>query len=288
MRSVFCIIPLYIVYLVLVWACQNKSQQEVAHEYYESIEKLIAHGDYDRARLQIDTLLYFYTSDEKVIDKSMNYHNQLDSLVFIRKYNDLHKQMATLLEDLSTLQEKFIFEPSDIEDMPGRYTHKNQMLEKVFDQTFLKANVDENGAFYISSHYVGRHYIQYTQLRLSCGSSDVSTEVLGEEQGFHKRFNDGAGTCWEILVFTPDKDGGIPSFVAHNYKEELRLDFLGGKEGTHTILSEDDKEAIVESIKLGELIRSIKSLEKIFDLFHLENKNIQDSIPATTKLLGYE
>ncbi len=251
--------------LTLLSACQPYDKSHKSNLLLKEIEELITTANYGEAKCKIDTLILNFSEQDKALAQGLKYLDIIEKKEFERNVHYRDSLLLVLENRLLELQEDFIFEVSQTEGLPGRYIHKNQQVEHVVGRSLLRANVYENGKLFISSHYAGSQYINHTHVRVGKDDLFIETLPITEDNGFNRRFDDGAGTYWEVVIYTPENDRGVARFIKENLDADLTLEFLGGIENALSDLPLSDKEAIVAAAELSAVLRNQKEAKKLLN-----------------------
>ncbi len=243
--------------IIVLLGC-GPSREEQATKRLEEAIQLRDNSEFNLAKLKLDTLIENFndlpeqSTQAKVVLKEIRRMEQQRNLTY------LDSMLTLKREELPPLMKNFIqseeYGPETI------LIHKRQKPENSYNRTFLRAHLNEEGEFYISSRYQGNQWLHHHQIKVyNQGESILSEEV--PEDGFdNRRFEDG-DSKWEIVNYKDGKDNGIVNFIAKNWNKPLKVQFIG-KKYYYIVMEKFDKEAIRDSYEISFVLKEIKGLEK--------------------------
>lgn len=157
--------------------------------------------------------------------------------------------------ELAKLKAHFIFKRDEIHPENGWYTHRNQTSGNSYNRTYLDAPVNASGFVYLRSNYYGSDWIFHTKVLVRVGNRALeSNEVPGYDPS--NETDNSGGSVWETVSFNKHPDGGILNALAQANTNDTVIVRLEGKYAKTFRLSARDRIAIVESVRLAELIRA--------------------------------
>ena len=251
---------LYILVLLLpiMGVSCGPSAEEQAGEKLQEAEMLRDSGKFNLARLKLDTLMRQYGDlTEKVADAK---RLLADISIKEKKRNlaYLDSMIAVKEKELEPLMRNFI--RSDEYGARPILIHKRQRPENSYNRTFIRAHLNPDGEFYISSRYFGDRWIHHNQIKVYNAGASVTSETVPEDGFNNRRFEDG-GNKWEIVNYVDGADNGIINFIATNADQPLKVQFIG--EGYYYIVMEKfDKEAIRDGYETSFVLRELAGLRK--------------------------
>ena len=77
--------------------------------------------------------------------------------------------------------------------------HNRQKPQNSYNRSYLRAHLDMDGNFYISSRYVGDKNIFHDHIRVYHNDQSVLSEVVPYDEFNNHRFEDG-GSYWEVVI----------------------------------------------------------------------------------------
>ena len=248
---------LFILSVSLFLGCSGPSREELAKTRLTEIIKLSEAGNFNLAKLKLDTLILNFSdqpqqvNDAKEIFKHLNILEQERNLAFL---DSLLNEQETLLEPM---MKNFIV--SDEYGSEKILIHKRQRPENSFNRTFIRAYLNLSGNFYISSRYHGDKWIYHQQIKVYNKDQSVFSEIIPED-GFNNRRFDDQGAKWEIVNYKDGKDNGIVDYIASHWKEPLKVQFIG-KGNTYIVMEQFDKEAVRDGYEISFVLKEIQRVK---------------------------
>lgn len=234
----------------------NKGKK--AEALYNNAMQSYNQKEYNRAKLLLDSILNTYP---KSIEYTVRSKDLLATITRTEQETNL-----IFLDSMLTVKEKELepllknFEESnEVGDVPI-LTHKRQKIENSFNRTFLMANLNTDGDFYISSRYVGGTRIHHTRIKVYHQELSAESENI-DEDGLRNRSFDDDGVYWEIVNYKNNADNGIADLISQHYTKPLKAEFIG-KQRHYIVLETFDKEAIRDAYEISFLLREKKRIKE--------------------------
>lgn len=124
------------------------------------------------------------------------------------------------------------------------YVAKSQMTRRAFDRSLLKASVDMNGHFFVSSNFTSDYQVHHDHVIVRAGEQFVETEPV-VASAFRHEFSDGE-FFWESVKYSGDDAARLALFVIGNAQESITVDFRGARTHHVIYLTDTDKKAIAD------------------------------------------
>ncbi|MFO7999792.1 MAG: hypothetical protein R6U46_01005 [Marinilabilia sp.] len=243
--------------VLLLVGC-GPTQEEQAAGKLEEAMKLRDSGRLNMARLKLDTIIDQYSDlTEEVADA----RRLLEDIELTEQERSLEYLDSAIVEkeaELEPLMDDFIV--SDEYGSEIIYIHRRQRPEVSYNRTFIRAHLNENGNFYISSRYHGKEWIRHNQIKVYHAGESVTSEKVPEDGFNNRRFEDGEDK-WEIVRYKEGADNGIVDFIASNVEKPLKVEFIG-KKRYYIVMEQFDKEAIRDAYETSFVLQELEGLEK--------------------------
>ncbi|MBP1640313.1 MAG: putative lipoprotein [Bacteroidetes bacterium] len=266
--------------LVTFLASCKKDDTVRAKEYLKKAEQLFAQGNYNSAKLSLDSihLLFPRLIPIRQAADTLMYKVELAeakrNLIFADKMLPLHKHLA------DSLLRSFRYEKNAKYEDVGRYIYKTQSGT---NRIGLRAYVTELGEMTIVSSYTGSP-LGFSKTKVSV--NDLFAETVAGSGDSRTAFTH-QGQSWENVSYTDPEINGVDNFIAHNLTAKMVVALEGGKRSYSYVLSQAEKQAITQSYYLAEMLRNVVRLKK--DIEKAKNKitivcphlrlNPQDQLP---------
>ncbi len=209
--------------------------------------------EYDKARLLLDSIKSTYPKAFKTRREALKLSREVEYGQQSRSVRFYDEQLDTLTAQRDKMLTEFVLEKDTRYQDEGYYMLPGQTLKSNYGLTYLRAQVSEKGVAYITSVYRGKA-IEHTGVRLSAGDTFVEcTEPLSRQSSKH------LGVTSERLNFRYGADGGIMDFIV-SAQGNINVK-LTGKHPVSYTLRREDAEAVVKTLELAKLLRSIESVQ---------------------------
>ncbi len=247
--------------LVSIIAC-GPTSEEIAKEKYTRAFSLYESGHYNDAMLILDSIanefsgeIEYVTRAEDLIRK-IKISEQERSLAFLDSaLTQKNSELEVLMKNFSVSKE---YGEKEI------LIHKRQKPQNSFNRTYLRAHLDMDGNFYISSRYSGDKYIYHNQIKVYHKDQAVVSEVIPYDEFNNRRFEDG-GSYWEVVNYKDNADNGIIDFIAQNVDLPLKVEFIG-KKRYYIVMEKFDKQAISDGYEISFVLKEIARIKKEIDI----------------------
>ncbi len=242
--------------LAILLSC-GISREEMAKERLDEAIQLSKEGNYNLAKLKLDSLIVLFTDQPDLTDQAskilagIHLQEQQRNLVFIDSV------IFNQEEKLKSMMKNFI--ESDEYGSEKILIHKRQKPENSYNRTFIRAHADLKGNFYISSRYYGTKWINHHQIKVYYQGKSATTESIKEDGFNNRRFEDGESK-WEIVNYKDGADNGVIDFIASNWKDPLRVQFIG-KGYEYIIMELYDREAIRDGYEISFVLKDLNKLK---------------------------
>ena len=253
-----------------LWLCACQSDEKQAQERLQQARDAYERGDYNDAKLQIDSIKILYPKAFDVRKEGIALMQQVELKEQEITLAYLDSALAAKQKELEAIKGKYVFEKDEEYQQMGHYLCPSQVLEKNLHRSYLRFQVDENGIMSMTSIYCGARSIHHTAVKVTAPDGSFAetpvardsyeTTVLGEKI--------------EKAEFTTDRDGGVIRFLCLNSDKEIRIDYLGGQPYT-TRMTPADRQAAAAIGELGQLLRAISGIKAQQKEAHLKTRFIQ-------------
>lgn len=264
------LIPLIIIALLTITTACNSDKK--AGSLFSQAEKLYGQKEFNKAKLLIDSILTTYP---KSIEFGVRGKKLLSSITKAEQQNNL-QFLDSLLKVKEAELEPLLrnFEENNEAGGIPRLIHKRQKTENSFGRTFIMANLNKNGDFFLSSRYMGSKRLHHTKIRVYHDKLSAESENIEEDGMANRTFYDD-GLHWEIVSYKNNKDNGIADLISQHYQLPLKAEFIGtGRQ--YIVLEQHDKEAIRDAYEISFLLREVEKIKE-------QRSNVEKTIKAIGK-----
>lgn len=241
-------------------ACTQAREQQAAQAHVDAAAGLIEQHRYEAALQQLDSVhaLYPRRVAERRQAKALK-----DTIVYLQAQHTLRycdSVLQPLLPEVDKLLKEFRFEKNESYEDHGQYVYRNLQTGWNTSRCFLQAYVSDDRKTLVKSYYYGTKPVHQTAVALSAGDQEI--EQSGQNHAFE------AEGWHEILTLTDEQALEVLNFVSSHLAERIRVTAQGEKPNAKAVyyLSDNEKQALDKTYKLGLLMRDIDQLEQQISL----------------------
>ncbi|MBR5476586.1 MAG: hypothetical protein IKV17_07200 [Bacteroidaceae bacterium] len=211
--------------------------------------------DYIKAKLLLDSTKRTYPKALKARRAALYLGRDVELAEQQRSVDYFNEEIAVLEARRDSLLPQFILEKDKKYQDVGNYMIPSQTTKNNVGNSYLRAQVSENGAATISSIYRGKA-ISHTGVKLSVGDNYVEcSSPLNSYKSRHM------GVTTERLDYSYGNDGGLMDFIAIA-QSPVTVELLGDKPLEYTLRS-SDAEAIGKVLELTKVLQSLENAKEM-------------------------
>lgn len=242
----------------LLTACNNN--EENARILLQNAEKYNEANEFGMARSQIDSIKILYPKELQVLKEGnllmwkIELNEQTRSLVYLDSLLIIYKEQAELFKKNLT------FEKDKEYQKYGIYIDKNQSVERMIGQSYLKFSVNEIGEMSVGATVYGKGKGKYNAIKAETANGEyIEPPIIPANDGNNYVFEDG-GVTTQVLNFIRGKDNGFSDFL-YTYKDvPLKIIYIGGNSPFSYSLSRTEKEAMIKVYDLSSALLNINDI----------------------------
>jgi hypothetical protein len=253
-------------------ACDDGGEKKAALHLTRA-EQALAQGDFNEAKLQIDSIRLMYPKAFEARKQGVKLMQQVDLQEQQRNVVYLDSMMAVKQLQLDSIRGEFVLEKDTAYQEEGNYMFPTQVVEKSMGRSFLRGQVNERGELSLTSIYCAGGSLHHTQVKVSVG--DEFAETATSHDCYETT---DLGRAIEKSDYTLAECQDVVSFIAANQDKNIQLTFVGDKT-YRTAMQPNDRKAIV---RLTELARVLSGMEEIRN----EKKEAELKIKFVEKKMG--
>lgn len=237
-------------------ACGNDVEKK-ATEKLTAARTAFEHGDYNEAKLQIDSIKILYpkafeTRKEGIkLMQQVELKEQAASLVY------LDSTLLAKRKELEGIIGKYTLEKDEEYQKVGNYFWPTQTVEKNLHRSFLRFQVNEQGMMTMTSIYCGGSNIHHIAVKVSIPDGTFA-ETPPSKDSYETT---DLGEKIEKADYPMGQDGNVMGFLYMNRDKNIRVEYMGERKHTITLTS-SDKEALAGIYELAQLLSSIEQIKK--------------------------
>ena len=239
----------------LLTACNDDKQK--AAGLLERANASFEAGDYNLAKLQIDSIRTFYPKAFDARKEGIRLMQRVDLEEQQKSLVYLDSMMAVKQAALDSLKTRFVLEKDTAYQEIGNYFYPTQVVEKNIGRSFLRAQVNELGEMSLTSIYCAGGNLHHTAVRVSVGDTYAETPVSNDSYE-----TTDLGRAIEKADYKVENDGGVVNFILANQdKKNIQLTFLGDRT-YRTVMQPNDVKAVVELVELAKVLSGMEEIKK--------------------------
>ena len=253
MKNVF----LFIVLCLACLACTDVEKQ--AAERLNMAQQAFAAGDYNEAKLQIDSIKILYPKAYNARKAGIGLMQEVELKEQEKTLAYLDSLLSTKQAEFNAMKGKFVLEKDQEYEAIGRYLHPSQVIEKNLNRSFLRFQVDERGAMSMTSIYCGSRNIHHTAVKVSTNDSFAQTPPSADS---YETSN--LGVQIEKADYKLGQDGNVIGFICLNKEKSIKVEFVGERSYS-TQMTQADRQAADLVYRLSQTLSAITQLNKEID-----------------------
>lgn len=242
---------------VFIVGCDRKSG-EIAKDKLDRASENFNLLQFNEAMLVLDSIIEEFSGDIEYVTRAEDLIRKIKIGEQERNLVYLDSVLATKHEELDVLMKNFRISKEYGEKEV--LIHKRQKPQNSFSRNYLRAHLDMEGNFYISSRYAGNKYIYHNKIKVYHKDQSVVSEEITFDEFENRHFEDG-GNYWEVVNYKNNADNGIIDFIAQYAHLPLKVEYIG-KEHCYIVMEKFDKEAIRDGYEISFVLKEITKIKR--------------------------
>lgn len=249
--------------VVLITACtfvfaSCSGDEKGAKKYLSQAEESLRNGNYDLAKLKIDSIRILFPKAYNEIKSGMALMQDVRMAENKRNIAFCDSMLRVNYALLNEMLENFNYVRDERYQEFGEYQPKSYPFSASLNQNGLRAGVTEQGRLFLESILVGTA-LKHHKIHVSTkeGSFAESQSVTSDGLNYSFRTSE---RNYEIVRFTGDDENGVGKFIYSFQNEPLTLQFIGNR-NISVHMSSPSKKAIAQSFELSSLLLDIEQLK---------------------------
>lgn len=236
-------------------ACNNVEKK--AEAKYVEAQEAYEQGDYNKAKLQIDSIKILYPKAFDTRRKGIKLMLQVELREQQKSLVYLDSMLQVKQRKIDAIKGDFVFEKDAEYQKMGNYFYPSQIVEKNLHRSFLRFQVNETGVMSMTSIYCGGYNIHHTAIKVT--APDNSFAQTPPSKDSYETTD--LGEKIEKADYKFGQDGDVIKFLYLNKDRTIRIDFLGERPYTIRMRS-TDLIALTKVYELAQLLTSVTQIEK--------------------------
>ncbi len=246
-----------VAFAALMCVSCGESMEEKAQSLVAQAKAAYEAQDYNKAKLLLDSVKNTYPKAFKARREALRLSRNVELDEQQRSADFLDKELQILTQQRDSLLGGFVLEKDKRYQDVGNYIVPSQSIKNNIGNSYLRAQVDENGNTLLTSVYRGSA-LSHDCVRVSAG--DVYAEC---NTPFNKYSSKHLGVTTERVDFRYNQDDGLMQFIA-TADRPIMVE-LTGKTKYKYILRNEDADAIADVLELAKVLQAIDSIKSLRD-----------------------
>ena len=241
---------------MLLASCGNDAEKK-ASEKLSAARSAFAQGDYNEAKLQIDSIKILYPKAFDARREGIKLMQQVELKEQEKTLVYLDSMLQEKQKEVDAIKKNYTFEKDAEYQKIGNYLHPSQVIEKNLHRSYLRFQVDETGAMSMTSIYCGPHNIHHLAVKVTAPDGSFA-ETPASKDSYETT---DLGEKIEKADYKLGEDGNVIAFLNLNKDKNIRVHYLGERSYA-TVMTPNDRKAVAAVYELAQLLSSITEIKK--------------------------
>ncbi|WP_368107631.1 hypothetical protein [Bacteroides nordii] len=237
-------------------SCGNDAEKK-ANERLTTARTAFEQGDYNEAKLQIDSIKILYPKAFDARREGISLMQQIELKEQQQSLVYLDSILQTKQKEFESIKNKYVLEKDAEYQQTGNYFWPTQTVEKNLHRSFLRFQVNEQGVMSMTSIYCGGSNLHHFAVKViapdgsfaETPASKDSYETTDLEEKIEK------------ADYKMGADGNVMGFLYLNRDKNIKVEYIGDRKYTTTMTSAD-RQALAGIYELSQLLSSIEQIKK--------------------------
>ena len=222
-------------------SCGNDAEKK-ANERLTTARTAFEQGDYNEAKLQIDSIKILYPKAFDARREGISLMQQIELKEQQQSLVYLDSILQTKQKEFESIKNKYVLEKDAEYQQTGNYFWPTQTVEKNLHRSFLRFQVNEQGVMSMTSIYCGGSNLHHFAAKDSYETTDLGEKI-------------------EKADYKMGADGNVMGFLYLNRDKNIKVEYIGDRKYTTTMTSAD-RQALAGIYELSQLLSSIEQIKK--------------------------
>ena len=241
---------------MLLASCGNDAEKK-ASEKLSAARSAFAQGDYNEAKLQIDSIKILYSKAFDARREGIKLMQQVELKEQQQTLVYLDSMMQTKQQELEKIKNKYVLEKDAEYQRVGNYFWPTQTVEKNLHRSFLRFQVNEQGVMSMTSIYCGGNSIHHFAVKVTAPDGSFA-ETPASKDSYETT---DLGEKIEKADYKMGADGNVMGFLYLNRDKNIKVEYIGERKYT-TTMPPADRQALAGIYELSQLLSSIEQIKK--------------------------
>lgn len=237
-------------------SCGNDAEKK-ANERLTTARTAFEQGDYNEAKLQIDSIKILYPKAFDARREGISLMQQIELKEQQQSLVYLDSILQTKQKEFESIKNKYVLEKGAEYQQTGNYFWPTQTVEKNLHRSFLRFQVNEQGVMSMTSIYCGGSNLHHFAVKVIAPDGSFA-ETPASKDSYETT---DLGEKIEKADYKMGADGNVMGFLYLNRDKNIKVEYIGDRKYTTTMTSAD-RQALAGIYELSQLLSSIEQIKK--------------------------
>ena len=237
-------------------SCGNDAEKK-ANERLTTARTAFEQGDYNEAKLQIDSIKILYPKAFDARREGISLMQQIELKEQQQSLVYLDSILQTKQKEFESIKNKYVLEKDAEYQQTGNYFWPTQTVEKNLHRSFLRFQVNEQGVMSMTSIYCGGSNLHHFAVKVIAPDGSFA-ETPASKDSYETT---DLGEKIEKADYKMGADGNVMGFLYLNRDKNIKVKYIGDRKYTTTMTSAD-RQALAGIYELSQLLSSIEQIKK--------------------------
>lgn len=237
-------------------ACGNGIEKK-ANEKLSVARAAYERGDYEEAKLQIDSIKILYPKAFEARKAGQELMLEVETKAQQKTLAYLDSALQAKQQQLDAIKDKFVLEKDAEYQQVGNYLWPTQTIEKNLHRSYLRFQVNEQGIMSMTSVYCGSHNIHHVAVKVIAPDGSFAETPASKDSYETTDMNEKI----EKADYKLGEDGSVIDFLNLHKDKNIRVEYRGDRT-YKTTMSPSDREAVANIYQLSKILSAIQQIKK--------------------------
>lgn len=237
-------------------SCGNDAEKK-ANERLITARTAFEQGDYNKAKLQIDSIKILYPKAFDARREGISLMQQIELKEQQQSLVYLDSILQTKQKEFESIKNKYVLEKDAEYQQTGNYFWPTQTVEKNLHRSFLRFQVNEQGVMSMTSIYCGGSNLHHFAVKVIAPDGSFA-ETPASKDSYETT---DLGEKIEKADYKMGADGNVMGFLYLNRDKNIKVEYIGDRKYT-TTMTPADRQALAGIYELSQLLSSIGQIKK--------------------------
>lgn len=262
---------------MLLAACGNDVEKKAA-EKLAAARTAFGQGDYNEAKLQIDSIKVLYPKAFEARKEGIKLLQQVELKEHSESLAYLDGILQSKQQELEEIKGKYTLEKDPEYQRIGNYFWPSQTVEKTLHRSFLRFQVSETGEMTMTSIYCGANNIHHFAVKVIAPDGSFA-ETPASKDSYETT---DLGEKIEKADYKMGQDGNVIGFLYLNRDKNIRMEYIGERKYA-TNMTVADRQALAGVYELSQLLTSIEQIKKEMEEAKLKIEFVKKKMEQKSK-----